>query len=179
MKYEEFYLLYYKLKNINLKKQITQSQANFFEKAGILIKRNDNYLCLINDEKFIDLDVQFIYTNFHKLDFIFHENNLVKFLINYIIKNIYIYVSIEKLLLIIKKNIGENNYELFGFDESIVNEAHKILYESGICKKKYCFQNRIIMELGHSISIRNIWYFEVEENCDFYQKILNYRLLNS
>lgn len=179
MKYEQFYLLYYKIKKnifLNKKLLVNIDQLDYFEKTGLLLKKDNDYIYVLNNEKINDFDIQFLYNNISKLNFIFHENNLVKFLINYIIKNINLYLSIDSLILIIKKSFGEKYY-LFEFDESIIIEAHKILFESGIYKKKYCFQNRIIVELGNSININNKWYFEIEE-CDFYQKILNYRLLS-
>lgn len=193
--YENIFLAYSFLKNKcknnyygNVRSLlIPQEIIKIFEDFGLIIVENNRYLFLDLPEKSANYpDLFFYFTHQKKLSKILDPSLKTRFFIHYILFKIQVYLTPEKLVNIIRREIEgtqyQNIFQTMNVTEQDIYQAHSILLEAGLIKKQFCLTNQYYNDEGKIIIIKNMWYFskpnESEIQVDYIQKILFYRLID-
>lgn len=181
MDFEQFYLGFNKIRrDINVQNNISiidNLLCTILQNCGFLLKKDKNYLFL-QLPNVVDIDLFFYYKNQDKLDKIFHQNNIVKFLIHFIFFSVHTYLTPDKLISIVKDKISQNNINLFEITNDNIIAAHNILLDSGIVKKDFCLTNTYYDDNGKFIIIKDTWVYTVDSSVNYLQKIMLMRCVN-
>jgi len=174
--YENLFLSYKKLKqkaneknfgkidDLNIQIEILK----IFENFGFITLKNNNYLFFEKGKSIGEINFHFYYKNYKKLDFLLCDDNKTKFLIHFILFNVHIYLTPNKLATLIKKLIDIEIYEQMGFLDVQILDAHNILLNCGLIVKDFTTQNQLIDDNGTIVSIKDSWYYKNERVKNMY-----------
>lgn len=183
--YESIYFIYQKLKNETKEKKfglITNLSVKYdilqiFQKFGLIILEDKNYLFLEIKDKGKDIDLFFLYRNYAKLGRIFDENDRVVYMINYVLFNIDTYLTPKKLINQIKKELTPEIFNLMKMKDENILFAHNFLIDTGFIKKLYCSENMYFRNDENYSLMNDFWYYRNEKVDDYIYKILVFRYI--
>jgi len=188
--YEKLYLIL-----DGLKKQIKEnpliSRENtgldieifkIFQEIGFVLIEKEKLFFLNIPEK-LNIDLHFYYRNIHKMHKIFYGDVRVRFLIHFILFKVYQYLTVEKLIDIIKNSIGENIIIEFNIKNENIISAHNFLVNCSLIKKEFIKTDTLYTDKDCVTSLKNTWIFKNdllkknETEIDYISKILLNKLI--